>query len=220
MTATVHETVGSVYESDSRRVFATLIRLLGDFDAAEEAMHDAFRAALEQWPREGVPANPRAWLVSTGRFKAIDAMRRRKRFDALDEDGAQADLAVEDPNAWADKESVEDDRLRLIFTCCHPALAPDAQIALTLREVCGLATEEIARAFLTPPPTLAQREAAEHQHARRLRVVDDVMGRECCSAAPPGGVATIWTALRDEQGGAATSGQRSAARSSREIRPV
>src|SRR5215831_1046471 len=149
--------VDEVYRSDSRRVLATLIRLLGDFDAAEEAMHDAFRAALEQWPREGVPGNPRAWLVSTGRFKAIDSMRRRKRFDALDDVGEAADIAVTDTAAWADEESVEDDRLRLIFTCCHPALAPDAQVALTLREVCGLTTEEIAQAFLTPAPTLAQR---------------------------------------------------------------
>jgi len=153
----VHETVNEIYVSDSRRVLATLIRLLGDFDAAEEALHDAFRAALEQWPREGVPANPRAWLVSTGRFKAIDSMRRRARFDALDDVGAKADVAVFDDAAWADEESVGDDRLRLIFTCCHPALAADAQIALTLREVCGLTTEEIARAFLTPAPTLAQR---------------------------------------------------------------
>jgi len=153
----VHETVSAVYESDSRRVLATLIRLLGDFDTAEEAMHDAFRAALEQWPREGVPSNPRAWLVSAGRFKAIDAMRRLKRFDALDDVGEAADVAVTDDAAWADAESVEDDRLRLIFTCCHPALAPDAQVALTLREVCGLTTEEIAQAFLTPAPTLAQR---------------------------------------------------------------
>jgi len=152
----IHETVSAVYESDSRRVLATLIRLLGDFDAAEEALHDAFRAALEQWPRDGVPANPRAWLVSTGRFKAIDSIRRKSRFDALDEAG-EADIAVEDPAAWADAESVEDDRLRLIFTCCHPALAADAQVALTLREVCGLTTEEIAAAFLTPAPTLAQR---------------------------------------------------------------
>jgi RNA polymerase sigma-70 factor, ECF subfamily len=153
----IHATVSAVYESDSRRVLATLIRLLGDFDAAEEAMHDAFRAALEQWPREGVPGNPRAWLVSTGRFKAIDSMRRRKRFDALEDVGEAADIAVTDTTAWADEESVEDDRLRLIFTCCHPALAPDAQVALTLREVCGLTTEEIAHAFLTPAPTLAQR---------------------------------------------------------------
>src|SRR3979490_740860 len=153
----VHETVNAVYVSDSRRVLATLIRLLGDFDVAEEAMHDAFRAALEQWPRDGLPRNPRAWLVSAGRFKAIDSIRRRARFDALDDMGEEADIAVEDPAAWADEQSVEDDRLRLIFTCCHPALAPDAQVALTLREVCGLTTEEIAQAFLTPAPTLAQR---------------------------------------------------------------
>ena len=153
----IHHTIETVYRDESRRVLATLIRLLGDFDAAEEALHDAFRAALEQWPREGVPANPRAWLVSTGRFKAIDAGRRRARFDALDDVGEKADVAFIDTEAWADDESVEDDRLRLIFTCCHPALAPDAQVALTLREVCGLTTEEIARAFLTPAPTLAQR---------------------------------------------------------------
>jgi RNA polymerase sigma-70 factor (ECF subfamily) len=153
----IQETVNAVYVAESRRVLATLIRLLGDFEAAEEALHDAFRAALEQWPRDGVPANPRAWLVSAGRFKAIDAMRRRSRFDQLDESSAGAEIAVEDPAAWADEESVEDDRLRLIFTCCHPALAPDAQIALTLREVCALTTEEIAQAFLTPAPTLAQR---------------------------------------------------------------
>jgi len=152
----VHETVNAVYLSDSRQVLATLIRLLGDFDVAEEALHDAFRAALEQWPRDGVPANPRAWLVSAGRFKAIDGIRRRKRFDQLDEE-SNADVAVVDPPELTDDESVEDDRLRLIFTCCHPALAADAQVALTLREVCGLTTEEIARAFLTPAPTLAQR---------------------------------------------------------------
>ena len=153
----VHEAVNAVYLSDSRRVLATLIRLLGDFDVAEEALHDAFRAALEQWPRDGVPANPRAWLVSAGRFKAIDGMRRRARFDALEDVGDKADIASDDAAAWADEESVEDDRLRLIFTCCHPALSPDAQVALTLREVCGLTTEEIAHAFLTPAPTLAQR---------------------------------------------------------------
>jgi RNA polymerase sigma-70 factor, ECF subfamily len=150
------EMVEAVYRSDSRRVLATLIRLLGDFDVAEEALHDAFRAALEQWPREGVPASPRAWLVSAGRFKAIDGIRRRARFDALD-DSKATEVAVVDTTAWADQESVEDDRLRLIFTCCHPALAPDAQVALTLREVCGLTTEQIAQAFLTPAPTLAQR---------------------------------------------------------------
>src|SRR5258706_2294426 len=157
MTEDVRELVDAVYRSESRRVFATLIRLLGDFDVAEEALHDAFRAALEQWPRDGVPSNPRAWLVSAGRFKAIDAMRRRKRFDQLDDDVDEADVAVVDRAAWADEETLEDDRLRLIFTCCHPALAPDAQVALTLREVCGLTTEEIARTFLTPAPTMAQR---------------------------------------------------------------
>src|SRR3954463_1293046 len=155
---TLRELLDETYRAESRRILATLIRLLGDFDAAEEAMHDAFRAALEQWPREGVPANPRAWLVSTGRFKAIDGLRRQKRFESLDEDGSPAaQIGVVDKNAWADPESVEDDRLRLVFTCCHPALAFDAQVALTLREVCGLTTEEIGRAFLTPAPTIAQR---------------------------------------------------------------
>jgi RNA polymerase sigma-70 factor (ECF subfamily) len=153
----VRETVTAVYVAESSRVLATLIRLLGDFDAAEEALQDAFRAALEQWPRDGLPQNPRAWLVSAGRFKAIDAMRRRKRFEPLDDTGNDAVAGVVDPVAWVDQDSVEDDQLRLIFTCCHPALAPDAQVALTLREVCGLRTEEIANAFLTPAPTLAQR---------------------------------------------------------------
>ena len=166
----IHARVDALYVSESRRVLATLIRLLGDFDAAEEALHDAFRAALEQWPREGVPANPRAWLVSAGRFKAIDAMRRLARFDALEDVGPKADVAVEDTAAWADAESVQDDRLRLIFTCCHPALAPEAQIALTLREVCGLTTEEIARAFLTPAPTLAQRIVRAKAKIRDARI--------------------------------------------------
>src|SRR5580704_6801582 len=149
--------VDEVYRSESRRVLATLIHLLGDFDWAEEAMHDAFAAAVEQWPQKGVPANPRAWLVSTGRFKAIDAMRRRARFDtSLDDLPQQPSGPAFEPEEW-DEQSVEDDRLRLIFTCCHPALPPDAQIALTLREVCGLTTEEIARAFLVTPATLAQR---------------------------------------------------------------
>ena len=169
-TDTVLEAVNAVYLAESRRVLATLIRLLGDFDAAEEALHDAFRAALEQWPRDGIPGNPRAWLVSAGRFKAIDGLRRRKRFDALDDVASARDLAVEDPAAWADPESVEDDRLRLIFTCCHPALSPDAQVALTLREVCGLSTEEIARAFLTPAPTLAQRIVRAKAKIRDARI--------------------------------------------------
>jgi len=150
-------TVDAVYRAESRRVLATLIRLLGDFDLAEEAMHEAFASAVEQWPREGVPANPRAWLVSAGRFRAIDTLRRRARFDASLSDLASRLDANSQGAAGLESEGVEDDRLRLIFTCCHPALAPEAQVALTLREVCGLTTEEIARAFLTTPPTLAQR---------------------------------------------------------------
>jgi len=166
----VHDIINAVYGAESRRILATLIRLLGDFDAAEEALHDGFRAALEQWPREGVPANPRAWLVSAGRFKAIDARRRLARFDALEEVGDAADRQTVDPVAWAERETVEDDRLRLIFTCCHPALAADAQVALTLREVCGLTTEEIARAFLTPAPTLAQRIVRAKAKIRDARI--------------------------------------------------
>jgi RNA polymerase sigma-70 factor (ECF subfamily) len=153
----VRETVDAVYRTESRRVLATLIRLLGDFDLAEEAMHDAFTAAVEQWPRGGIPANPRAWLVSTGRFKSITAMRKRARFDASLTEIAERLEAVARESGGRDEESVDDDRLRLIFTCCHPALTPDAQIALTLREVCGLTTEEIARAFFTAPSTVAQR---------------------------------------------------------------
>src|SRR4051794_23799468 len=154
--STIREQVESVYLAESRRVFATLIRLLGDFDLAEEALHDAFAAAVEQWPRDGVPANPRAWLVSAGRFKAIDTVRRRARFNASLAVLAEA-LDRNTESTARDDEGMEDDQLRLIFTCCHPALPPDARMALTLREVCGLTTEEIARAFLTPPPTLAQR---------------------------------------------------------------
>jgi RNA polymerase sigma-70 factor (ECF subfamily) len=151
------DTLETVYRSESRRVLATLIRLVGDFDLAEEALHEAVMAAMEQWPREGVPANPRAWLVSAGRFKAIDRLRRRARFDASLEEAADK-LQTEsfDPTEW-DEKHIEDDRLRLIFTCCHPALPREAQIALTLREVCGLTTEEIARAFLTNAPTIAKR---------------------------------------------------------------
>src|SRR5687768_10763880 len=145
MTSALAE-VDAVYRSESRRVLATLIRLLGDFDLAEEALHEAFAAAVEQWPVEGVPGNPRAWLVSTGRFKAIDRIRRRARFDVSLEDVAEQIESIAAPTI--ESEGVEDDRLRLVFTCCHPALAPDAQVALTLREVCGLTTEEIARAHL------------------------------------------------------------------------
>ena len=151
----VRDQVDAIYRTESRRVLATLIRLLGDFDLAEEALHDAFAAAVEQWAESGIPLNPRSWLISTGRFKAIDRVRRSARFDSLDSsllDGLSAMTLPE-----YDDDGVEDDRLRLIFTCCHPALSPDSQIALTLREVCGLTTEEVASAFLTPPPTLAQR---------------------------------------------------------------
>lgn len=152
----VNRRMDAIYRAESRRVLATLIRLLGDFDVAEEALHDAFKAALEQWPREGIPAKPRAWLVSTGRFKAIDAIRRRAKFDAWDDVTERVNTIAAEA-IELNTEHVEDDQLRLIFTCCHPALSPDAQVALTLREVCGLTTEEIAFAFLTPAPTLAQR---------------------------------------------------------------
>jgi RNA polymerase sigma-70 factor (ECF subfamily) len=156
-TEQIRQMVDDVYRAESRRVFATLIRLLGDFDLAEDALHDAFAAAMKQWPRDGVPANPRAWLVSTGRFKAIDGLRRRARFDAsLATLAQELDTSTEDELAL-DDEGIADDRLRLIFTCCHPALAPEARVALTLREVCGLTTEAIAQAFLTSPSTLAQR---------------------------------------------------------------
>ncbi len=168
------DAVDAVYRSDSRLVFATLIRLLGDFDLAEEALHDAFRAALEQWPRDGVPANPRAWLVSAGRFKAIDAIRRRARLRPMPDDIDERLAAdIHDPAAW-DNESVADDQLRLIFTCCHPALPPDAQVPMTLREVCGLTTDEIARAFLTRPPTVAQRIVRAKAKIRDARIPYEV----------------------------------------------
>jgi RNA polymerase sigma-70 factor, ECF subfamily len=166
--------VDEVYRSESRRVLATLIHLLGDFDRAEEALHDAFAAAVEQWPQKGVPANPRAWLVSTGRFKAIDAMRKGARFGTSLEDLAHQPIGPAfEPEEW-DEQSVEDDRLRLIFTCCHPALPPDAQIALTLREVCGLTTEEIARAFLTGAPTIAKRIVRAKAKIRDARIPYEV----------------------------------------------
>jgi RNA polymerase sigma-70 factor (ECF subfamily) len=161
--------IDALYRTESRRVYATLVRLLGDFDMAEEALHDAFRAALERWPKVGVPDNPRAWLVSAGRFKAIDGIRRRARFVAMDDVSDIVD-ALPDDSITADATSIEDDRLRLIFTCCHPALAADAQVALTLREVCGLTTEAIAQAFLTGAPTLAQRIVRAKAKIRDARI--------------------------------------------------
>jgi RNA polymerase sigma-70 factor (ECF subfamily) len=166
----IRQVVDDIYRTESRRVFATLIRLLGDFDVAEDALHDAFAAAVEQWAADGVPANPRAWLVSTGRFKAIDGMRRRARFDKSLAALAEQLDTDNDVALLVDDETLEDDRLRLIFTCCHPALSPDARIALTLREVCGLTTEEIARAFLTGAPTLAQRIVRAKAKIRDARI--------------------------------------------------
>jgi RNA polymerase sigma-70 factor (ECF subfamily) len=175
--ARARDMVEAVYRSDSRRVLATLIRLLGDFDLAEEAMHEAFAAAVLRWPIDGVPVNPRAWLVSAGRFKAIDGIRRRARFDAsLHRLVDQLDREETAPTA-GDDDRVEDDQLRLIFTCCHPALPPEGQVALTLREVCGLTTEEIARAFLAPAPTVAQRIVRAKAKIRDARIPYQVPAR-------------------------------------------
>lgn len=166
-------TIDQIYRQSSRQIFASLVRLLGDFDLAEEALHEAFRAAIEKWPTQGVPSNPHAWLISAGRFKAIDGIRRNQRFTAWDEAQEQAENIADEAPTWDELQEqimLEDDRLRLVFTCCHPSLAFDAQVALTLREVCGLTTEEIASAFLLPAPTLAQRIVRAKSKIRDARI--------------------------------------------------
>lgn len=201
----VHVALDKTYNRESRRILATLIRLLGDFDIAEDALHDAFAAAAEQWPVEGIPVNPRAWLVSTGRFKAIDAMRRRSRFDSsLEHVAEQLEAKGTDPAERIDK-GIEDDELRLIFTCCHPALSPEARVALTLREVCDLTTEEIARAFLTTPPTLAQRIVRAKAKIRDARIPYQIPSESGLPKRLENVLQVIYLAFNE--GYSATSGQ-------------
>jgi RNA polymerase sigma-70 factor (ECF subfamily) len=166
----IRQQVDTIYRTESRRAFATLVRLLGDFDLAEESLHDAFGAALEQWPRDGIPDRPRAWLVSTARNRGIDRIRRQAKYDLLDDPDAHPDTTASDTAPMEDEDNLEDDRLRLIFTCCHPALSPDAQLSLTLREMCGLTTSEIAAAFLTRPVTVAQRIVRAKAKIRAARI--------------------------------------------------
>jgi RNA polymerase sigma-70 factor (ECF subfamily) len=198
------DTIEAIYRAESRRVLATLIRLLGDFDLAEEALHDAFVEAVRAWPRDGVPGNPRGWLVSTGRFKAIDGLRRRTRFDAaLAELADRLDRQPAEPAASSD-EDLEDDRLRLIFTCCHPTLTPDARVALTLREVCGLTTEEIARGFLTGAPTIAQRIVRAKQKIRDAQIPYRVPSRADLAERLDGVLQVVYLVFNE--GYSATSG--------------
>ncbi|ROT99723.1 RNA polymerase sigma factor [Marinobacter sp. R17] len=196
--------IEAIYARDSRKVLATLIRLLGDFEQAEEALHDAFTCALAQWPEEGIPANPSAWLVSTGRFRAIDQIRRRVKFEDITR---QLDQPTSTPHAVADSddEMLEDDQLRLIFTCCHPGLAPEAQIAMTLREVCGLTTEEIARAFLTTPATLAQRIVRAKNKIRDAGIPYEVPGPSQMSARLDEVLRVVYLVFNE--GYSATSGE-------------
>ncbi|MFN0161251.1 MAG: RNA polymerase sigma factor [Burkholderiales bacterium] len=196
--------IETIYRRESRRVFATLVRLLGDFDRAEEALHEAFRAALEQWPCAGIPANPVAWLVSAGRFKAIDALRRDRRVAGFDDVGLDPESVPDESTQGEDHGALEDDRLRLIFTCCHPALAEEAQVALTLREVCGLTTEEIASAFLLPAPTLAQRIVRAKAKIRAARIPYEVPDGDELSRRLPSVLRVIYLVFNE--GYSASSG--------------